>query len=329
MLQPLPREAPVTPVLARAGYMLDSLSRPLPPPPSIRPALLKRLGNADPPAPDVLAEATQALERLVIECKGNSFTLASSTSAQLIKLLAVCADLTGPLGLSSGAVRPAHVVYLMPGEKADAQGQTITEATASLQETGVTPAAGSVVAISRREDGVYVDARGPARLPGPVAAAIGDGVRVHELRPGVDAHLLYLIPWDPSVEQAKEERERCKAILFSKVAAAAVAQIGHAEIPQRVTLAIQALLASATYGVSNKWRDRSAIEEVQRQCAAFLADAVKSIGSLEVSLPGSPRSVQLTLSNEDARTQAIEAILGADPLKIPDTHQTSWLDFGA
>lgn len=329
MLQPMPRESPITPVLFRAGYMLDSLSRPLPLPPAIRPALFSRLGNADPPAPDILAEPARAIERLVIECKGNSFTLASSSSAQLIKLLAVGADLSGPLGLPAGTARPAHVAYLMPGDKADAQAETITEATADLQKAGMTPAAGSVIAMSRREDGVYVEARGPARLPSPVADEIGSGSRVLAVQPGEDVHLLYLIPWDPSVEQTKSERDRCKAILFSKVAAAAVAEIGRAEIPQRVSLVVHTLLAAATYGVSNKWRDRSSIEEVQRQCATFIADAVKRIASLEVSLPGGPRAVQLTLSNEDTRTEAIEAILEADPMKIPDTRQISWLDSGA
>lgn len=182
------------------------------------------------------------------------------------------------------------------------------------------------MAISRRDDGVWVDSRGPSRLPAPVADAMGDGSRVVRLDPGEDPHLLYLIPWDPSVEQPKSESDRCKAILFSKLAAAAAAQLGHVVIPQRVSLAVQELLAAATYGVSNKWRERQAIDEVQRQCRTFLADALKGVQGLEVSLPRGPHVVQLTLSAEEDRGNAIEAILGADPMRIPDTTQTSWLE---
>ncbi len=57
MLQTLPKGVAIRPVLREAGYVLDSVGRDLPLPPKMRPALTRMLGNANPPAPDLLAQA--------------------------------------------------------------------------------------------------------------------------------------------------------------------------------------------------------------------------------------------------------------------------------
>jgi hypothetical protein len=74
-----------------------------------------------------------------------------------------------------------------------------------------------------------------------------------------DPRPLYLVPWDPSVQQAPEMRQYCRAVLFARVASEAISVMGHATVavPDRFVLKIEPLLSAATFGVSDRWVRRA------------------------------------------------------------------------
>src|ERR1700730_6704307 len=73
---------------------------------------------------------------------------------------------------------------------------------------------------------------------------------------GEDVRPLYLIPWDPSVDQVPDMRDYCRNILLARVAQHAAAQVGQTAAPALVSLEGRALLREATSGMSARWQER-------------------------------------------------------------------------
>src|SRR5690606_9612356 len=151
---------------------------------------------------------------------------------------------------------------------------------AELGTNEIPAAAGSVLGI--RNDpgvGVQVTLIG-GDLPGPagdilattqtVIAAAGDDE---------NARPLYLIPFDPGVEQDPEEEDLCRRILLERSRMFVAAQIGRCAPPQTVVINGHDVLREATYGLSDYWRkvpDKNAAAQTALQFAKQTLRAVKT-----------------------------------------------------
>jgi len=277
MLEDLPGGAPTRPFLRDLGYTLFSLGSSLP----MQPEYRLRIAGAgvdagQAPAPDVLAVRRESSEFLIIECKGGSFGVASSNCHQARALLVVSADLRGPLGLPPRPVVNAVLSYLLPEpESADLQ-ETLEQLRRELTSAGLPVAPFSVFGLEERPDGLYLTDRHPlGTLPADVESALGEGVRIHEILEGDTGRRLYLIPWDPSVSQAPEEREFCRRILFERVLAEALSHAGRASTPGEVRLPLDDLLDKATFKLARYWRAREDVKQVIRAIRRFLQGAIE------------------------------------------------------
>lgn len=316
MLQPLPGTAAIRPVLREAGYTLDSISRPLPFPLAQRAELAAIAGSSDPPAPDVLAAGSASADWLIIECKGSGFSPDSSNSRQAMKLLAIAANLTPPLALPAGQIRPGHVVYLTRDEDRDAMGETLAELRRRLAEKALPAGLSGVLGLSSHDDGVYIERSKTDTWPAGIADILGGPTRILKLEAGQDPRPLYFIPWDPSVDQRPKMRDHCRSILFARIASEAVAQVGRGEVPARVQLRIEQLLSRATYGVSDRWRSRPDVARTTRDCRRFLAKALQPVQEqLALALQADPERIEFTVSTEDDRDNVLDALLKANPLE--------------
>ena len=333
MLQPAPPGAPIRPILRDVGYLLSALARELPAPVALRPGLNALVGSDTAPAPDVLAEPPAATPWLVIECKGSSFGPDSSTARQALKLLTVSRDLSSSLGLGAGTQRPGFVVYLTRLEDRDRLLGTLLELRQRLTEAGVPAGPAGALGIFRSDDGDVCVQRSPGDSgdwPEPAASALEPPARIIRLDPEEDPRPLYLVPWDPSVQQDREMRAFCRSVLFARVAAETIAVLGHETVPQRTILKVESLLSSATFGVSDRWRSKSDLGRTIRDCTRFLADALAPVSErLGLMQAVDPHRIELTLRTQADLDEAIEALVRANPLGGPapePENQLSLLD---
>jgi hypothetical protein len=322
-LQPAPADGPIRPILRDAGYLLNALSRELHPPYELRPRLKELVGSDSAPVPDVLAEPPQDAPWLVIECKSSGFGTASSTTRQALKLLAVSADLRSSLGRPGRAPQRGAVVYLTRSGDRDRLLQTLRELQRRLADVGVdTGGAGAIGLASIDERDRRLIVLQPSQAgdwPGSTSRLPPEAT-VMFLAKDEDPRPLYLVPWDPSVQQAPEMRQYCRAVLFARVASEAISVMGHATVavPDRFVLKIEPLLSAATFGVSDRWRSKSDLNRTIRECKRFLTEAMRPLREqLSMTQPSDPERIELTLRSQDDLNKALDALLRANPLAGP------------
>ncbi len=319
MLQPAPHDAPIRPVLRDAGYLLGALSRNLPPPFELRPGLVRLVGSDTPPAPDVLAEPPAGSPWLVLECKGSSFGVDSSTTRQALKLLAASADLRSSLGLAADTPAPGLVAYVTRQEDRDRLAGTLRELRGRLGEAGLPSSGTGVLGLAREVGGGLYAALSPGdEWPEAVASVFDPPALVAGLDEDVDPRPLYLVPWDPSVQQDPEMRAFCRAVLFARITSEAIAVLGHERVPQRIILKLETLLSAATFGVSDRWRSRRDLNRTIRDCKRFLASALGPVRDrLALAQPSDPDRIELTVRSQAELDSAIEALGRANPFGGP------------
>ncbi len=321
MLQPAPPKSPIQPVLRQAGYLLNALSRDLPPPFPLRPTLTRLVGSDTAAAPDVLAEPPVGTPWLVIECKGTSFGPDSSTARQALKLLAVSADLRSSLALGGGTSQPGVVVYLTRLEDRDRLADTLRELRRRLADAGLPSGPSGALGLFRADQGrgaLCVEPSSGDAWPEPAASVLRPLAPVIALAEDEDPRPLYLVPWDPSVQQDRGMREYCRAVLFARITAEAIAALGHETVPQRTVLKIEPLLSAATFGVSDRWRSKRDLNRTVRECKRFLANALAPVKErLSLAQPADPDRIELTLRTEDDLNDVIDALERANPFSGP------------
>lgn len=312
LVQELPVDADVRPILREAGYLLHSVGRRLPFSPALRERLRSVAGETGDPCPDVVLVHQTDPAVLVSECKAASFGSASSTARQPLKLVAVSRDLADPLGMRPDAIRPGYVVYVVPSHDALKLPPTLTTIRARLQQAGSTAAPAAVVGLDRQDDGLYLGPAHGDELPRPAAAVLDTAQRIWAIAPEDDPRPLYLIPWDPSVEQDEDLEAFGKALLGARFLNQATGEIGRLPLPTTTVLRMDQLLEQATLGVSNHWRDRSAIDRVEEAGKRAIVRAIQDAEvELDIIAEAGPHRVQVTITKEEQRNAVIAALEAA------------------
>lgn len=318
MLQQFPDEASIHPILSRAGYVLDSISRKLPPSPSMRPVLVRLAGSDGAPSPDILAQGPPDSPWLILECKGASFGPQSSNSKQALKLMAVASDLSDALGLA-GDPQPAGVCYLTTSQHHVALASTLEHLRTIIESASLPVPSIACLGVSRDEDGIYVEMCPQDDSPAGLKRALPARQIVVKNDPGDDPRPLYYVPWDPGVSQDPEQSEYCRSLLNSRLSVAAAGTVGRSRPPRRVTLKMETLLSDATFGVSDQWRSRSDLGRTLRNAKRFLKDALKDLAEqLAMAVPTDPDRIEITVRNESDCEAAVDALLRANPLGGPE-----------
>jgi hypothetical protein len=316
LLEPLPAPASTTPVFAREGGYLHAIGQPMIAPPRVRPALIDLVGSAEPSCPDVIIRFRDSAEVLVVECKAGGFGREPSTSRQAVTLLTLSADCTEPLNLAPGEQHPGHLAYLTGAQHAEPALDTLGALRRRLGQAALPAAAAGVLALHQLDEGVIItrvpDEPWPARarraLPGPTL--------VLRRSSGTDPRPLYLIPYDPSVDQTAPEREFCLGQLLGRSLTAAVGRIGAARVPGRVPLEGASILRDATFGLSDRWRAKRDVAATARLVCDLLARALSpETARLEVRVHGGPPQVDLTVRTAADQELAIGLLLRAEPAR--------------
>lgn len=314
MLQPLPnRPGALRPVLYDAGYRVRALGKSLTASADVERVLATELDLRGAPAPDVLASAPDDHPWPVFECKASSFGSESSTSKQATKILARANDLALVAGTPPGVALSGCVVYVTRRDQVDDLQATLTGLGGTLRAVDLEPAPSSAIGISV-ETGIGLVV-GPVvgDLPGPAGDALAEPVTVLEAAgPDEDARPLYLVPFDPSIDQSDEERSACLRILLARARAQAASVLGRSPAPGNAILEAHQLLEDATYGLSKFWRDNKARDAAAHEVLKFVRAALGSLrkGTAPFVAEGNgPRRLEVHLQSEDQRQGCAEAVL--------------------
>jgi hypothetical protein len=316
MLQPLPDQpGAIRPVLYRAGYRVRALGKPLSTPAEVERSLAVNLNLRGMPAPDVLASAPPGRPWLVFECKASSFGSKSSTSAQAIKILARAAELSLVAGSPPGVDVPGCVVYVTRSDQAADLQTTLDGLAARLRAASLEPASAGTLGM-RVETGVgLIVEQAGGQLAEAAREALDGGVVVLAASgPEEDARPLYLVPFDPSVEQTADERTRCLRILLARARAYAASLIGRSPAPGTAVLEGAELLHGATFGLSKFWSDTQARTAAAHETLRFVKAALRSMGRSSAPFMtdgSSPVRIEVTLNSDGHRQECAEAIMTA------------------
>lgn len=317
MLQPIPNSSAVNAGLHDRGYAVRSLGQTLTADAGLERVLSVELGLRGAPAPDVLASAPADNPWPVFECKRSSFSAGSSTSSQASKILARSADLSLTAGSPPGQRIGGCVVFVTRENQAAELQQTLDELRATLDEAGVLPAPASTVGL-RVETGIGLRARvASGTFPGAGGEALaGEVIVMPAAGPEENARPLYLVPFDPSVEQDDEERVLCLRILLARGQAHAASMLGRGPAQGTAVLAGAELIDAATYGLAKYWRDSTAREKAGQEILRFVKSALSSMRKPKapmVTEGSGPKRLEVVIQSDDHRQECAEAVM-AHPL---------------
>jgi hypothetical protein len=126
-----------------------------------------------------------------------------------------------------------------------------------------------------------------------------------------NARPLYLVPFDPSVEQSEEERNACLRILLARARAEAASRIGRSPAPGNTVIEGCELLEGATFGLSKLWRDNNARDGAAHEVLKFVKAALGTLrGRAPYVVDGNgPRRIEIHLKSEEQRQECAEAAL--------------------
>lgn len=318
LLQPLPEpSSAVHSVLHHHGYSVRSMGQSLTANADLERRLAVDLDLRGAPKPDVLASAPQGDPWPVFECKRSSFGPESATSNQASKVLARSLDLSLAVGSPPEMSVDGCAVYVTRHAEALALQATLDQLGSELVSAGVTAAPASTVGL-RVETGLGLVACVAAGvLPGAAGKALADDVVVVPAAgPEEDARPLYLIPFDPSVEQEPEERALCLRILLARGQSHAASTLGRGPAPGTAVLEGHALLDAATYGLSKYWRDSDARDRAGQEILRFVKSSLASMRRPKapmVAEGNGPKRLEVSIRSDDHRQECAEAVM-AHPL---------------
>lgn len=143
-----------------------------------------------------------------------------------------------------------------------------------------------------------------------------DVIVVPAAGPEEDARPLYLVPFDPSIEQDDDERALCLRILLARGRAHAASVLGRGPAQGTAVLLGHELIDAATYGLAKYWRDSNAREKAAHEILRFVKSALAAMRKPKAPMvmEGSgPKRLEVAIQSGEHRQECADAVL-AHPL---------------
>lgn len=273
----------IYPLFYKSGINIYSIGPLLILPPDIRLEISDKIVYQESARPDLVLKLRDKKSFCVLECKASSFSSESSASNQARTFLLLAGPIisevlgTGKRGENKGIfcyfIGPNNGDGLM-NETLETLAKEIKEKT--NLETGkfgcfVIKPSKSTIVIEYSE---YIKNFLGLSQNSPV-----DIIRVEE---DTDPRPLYFIPYDPNIEQTKEEQELCRRILFERILSYIIDKTGGGTIPSSIIFTTDELLNFATFRVYEIWDDTDAKKHIRKLVKDFLINVIKK--NVDVSL---------------------------------------------
>jgi len=267
----------IYPLFYESGLNIYSIGPPLALPPDIRLAVSDRIACQESARPDLVLELKEKKRFCVLECKSSSFGSESSTSNQARTLLLLAGPIVSEVLVSGKRGENEGILcYFIGPNNAGLMDRTLEILAEEIKdkinfETG---RFGCFVIKSSKSTIVLEYSEPIKNFLNLVKDSPVDIIKFEE---DTDPRPLYLIPYDPNVNQTREEQEFCRRVLFERILSHIISNIGSADIPTSITFTTAELLNLATFGVYEIWDDTDAKKHIRKLVKDFLVNAKNSI----------------------------------------------------
>lgn len=266
----------VYPLFYESGLSIYSIGPLLTLLPDIRLAVAGKIDCQDGTRPDLVLQTKESKKYCILECKSSSFGSDSSTAKQARTLLLV----TGPilsevLGLGTRGQNEGILCYLIGSNQAEMLETTLGTLEEEIKEI-VNLESGNFGCLMINPSQLSITLEYQTKVKEFLSLIKDSPVEVIQYEEDTDPRPLYFIPYDPNIQQTKEEKELCRRILFERILSYLISNIGSTTIPATITFTTEQLLNSATFGIYEIWEDNEAKRHERRLVKDFLM-SIKAI----------------------------------------------------
>lgn len=234
------------------------------------------------------------------------------------KILVASVDLAESVGLPRGRSGSGSVAYLTIFDDHEKTAQTLVQLRRRLQDAGIDASPAGALGLSRDDEGIKLCGAGTGDLHPRLWHLRENPTIAVDLATEEDPRLLYLIPWIPDLGQEQAMGSFCEDVLFARLLSVAESVVGRAQPPERLVLYMDRLLSDATYGLSDKWRERATLRRIHEACQRFLLRALRPVAErLSVASQSGPPRIEMELRTRDDAEAAVATLLRQDPTAHP------------
>jgi hypothetical protein len=306
-----PSEFYVYPLFYESQLNIYSIGPLLTLPPDIRLAVTEKINCQDAVRPDLIFEALGKKKFCILECKSSSFGPESSTAEQARTLLLVIGSVISEvLGIGKRGETEGILCYFIGPNNAELMKKTLKILEEEIKDkTNLESGTYGCFEIKPSQTSIILEY--PEKVKIFLNLTKNSPVEIiQQLEEDTDPRPLYFIPYDPNIQQTKEEQELSRRILFERILGHMISEIGVADIPSSITFTTQELLNSATFRVYEIWEDNEAKKHVRRLVKDFLNQIMSVISEpLRESITYEPQKGWIfNLKDREAREEILKQI---------------------
>jgi len=275
-----PSEFYVYPLFYESQLNIYSIGPLLTLPPDIRLAVTEKIDFQDTVRPDLILATAEKKKFCILECKSSSFGPKSSKNAKQAKTLLLIAGpvISEVLGIGKIGENEGILCYFIGPNGAELMEETLKTLEKEIKDkTSLESGTYGCFEIKPSQTSIILEY--PERVKIFLNLTKNSPVEVIKFEEDTDPHPLYFIPYDPNIDQTKEEKELSKRILFERVLGYMICKIGGAYIPSSITFTTEELLNYATFGLYEIWEENETKRHVRRLVKDFL-NQIRSVISI-------------------------------------------------
>lgn len=275
LAQPQPSEhSYVYPLFSKSELSIYSIGPLLALPPDIR--LTVSEDYQDKARPDLILEKERKKKFCILECKKSSFGPNTEQAKQARTLLLISGPIISEvLGLGSRGQNEGILCYFSGSSQVEMMEKTLKTLTQDIKNLKLESGNCGCFGIKTEQSTILLEYS--EQIKTFLNIKDNSPVEIIRLEKDTDPRPLYLIPYDPNIQQTKEEQELCRRILFERILSHIISKIGGADIPSSIIFKTEELLNSATFEVYEIWEDTEATKHIRRVVKYFLNQIKNSI----------------------------------------------------
>ncbi|MDI6734905.1 MAG: hypothetical protein QME42_01705 [bacterium] len=260
----------IYPLFYESGLNIYSIGPLLALPPDVRRLVAtENINCQDVVRPDLIVEAQGKKKLCILECKSSSFGPKSSTAEQARTLLVAVPIISEVLGVGKRGENEGLLCYFTGSNNTELIERTLEVLEKEIKEkTNLESGNYGCFGIKPSQTSVILEY--PEKVKIFLNLAKDSPVEVINLEEDTDPRPLYFIPYDPNIQQTREEQEFGRRVLFERILSYVISKIGGATISTSITFEAEELLNSATFGYYEIWEDNEATKHVRKLVKDFL-----------------------------------------------------------
>lgn len=272
LAQPQIEHFHIHPLFYKSGLSIYSIGPLLALPPDIRLAVSEKLDCQEGARPDLVLETKATKKFCILECKTSSFGPSSTKPASQARALLLIAGpiLSEVLGLGTRRQNEGILCYFSGSNQIKMMENTLGILAQEID--GIKLESGEYGCFGVKLEQSTILLEYSDRIKKFLNFIEDSPVKILTFEAETDPRPLYFIPYDPNIQQTKEEQELCRRILFERILSYIISKIGGVTIPSSIIFAIEEILNSATFGVYEVWEDNETKKHIRRLVREFLED---------------------------------------------------------